>query len=41
METPIHNMGSLMGDESVKLKYQTPHYIHGASTWGLNGIESM
>jgi hypothetical protein len=41
METPIHNMGKPMRGESEKLKYQTPHHIHGAPTWGLNGIESI
>jgi hypothetical protein len=41
METPIHNMGKLMENESEKLKYQILHYIHGASSRGLNGIESI
>jgi hypothetical protein len=41
METPIHNMGKLMENESEKLKYQVLHHIHGAPNWGLNGIESI
>jgi len=41
METPIRNMGKLMENESEKLKYQTPHRIHGAPSRGLNGIESI
>jgi hypothetical protein len=41
METPIHNMGKLMENESEKLKYPTPHHIHGAPTRELNGIESI
>jgi hypothetical protein len=41
METPIHNMGKLMKDESEKLKYQILLHIHGAPTRGLNGIESI
>jgi hypothetical protein len=34
METPIYDMGGLMRDESVKLKYPTPHHIHGAPHLG-------
>jgi hypothetical protein len=34
METPIHNMGKLMENESEKLKYQTPHHIHEAPPGG-------
>jgi hypothetical protein len=41
METPISDKGNLMRDESEKLKYPTSHHIHGAPSWGLNGIESI
>jgi len=43
METPIHNMGKPMRNESEKLKYQTPHHIRGAPTRGAqwNRIHTM
>jgi len=30
-----------MRGESEKLKYQTPHHIHGAPNWGWNRIHTM
>ena len=38
---PSTTWEKLIRDESEKLKYQTPHHIHGAPTRGLNGIESI
>jgi hypothetical protein len=38
---PSTTWEKLIRDESEKLKYQTPHRIHGAPTQGLNGIESI
>jgi hypothetical protein len=34
-------MGKPMRGESEKLKYQTPHHIHGAPNWGWSRIHTM
>jgi hypothetical protein len=41
METLISEKGNPMRDRSEKLKYRALHHTHGASNWGLNGIESI
>jgi hypothetical protein len=41
LKLPSTTWEKLIRDESEKLKYQTPHHIHGAPTRGLNGIESI